>query len=130
MRVMRFIRENLGNPELGQETLCRHFGVSRAVLYRAFEPLGGVATFIRNLRLRKAYLALRQPEGSPPLGIIADTLGFSSVATFRDAFRRQFGFGPAEARQADGVTLSAYFGTDPERPYMTVARWATSLRNL
>jgi AraC-like DNA-binding protein len=130
MRVMRFIRENLADAELGPEMLCRHFGLSRAVLYRAFEPLGGVASFIRNLRLRKAYLALRQPEGSPPLGVIAEALGFSSVSTLRDAFRRKFGFGPAEARKTDGVVLAAFFETDPERPYMTVAQWATSLRNL
>lgn len=130
MRVMRFIRENLADPDLGPEMLCRRFGLSRAVLYRAFEPLGGVASFIRDLRLRKAYLALRQPDGAPPLGVIAETLGFSSVSTLRDAFRRKFGFGPAEARQMDGVMLSAFFETDPARPYMTVAQWATSLRNL
>jgi AraC-like DNA-binding protein len=130
MRVMRFIRENLADPDLGPELLCRHFGLSRAVLYRAFKPLGGVASFIRNLRLRKAYLALRQPGGSAPLGVIAETLGFSSVATLRDAFRHKFGFGPAEARAADGVVLSTFFGRNPERPYMTLPQWATSLRSL
>lgn len=129
MRVMRFIRENIANPDLSPELLCSHFGLSRAVLYRAFKPLGGVASFIRDLRLRKAYLALRQPGGSTPLGVIAETFGFSSVATFRDAFRHKFGFGPAEARQADAVVLSAFFGTDPERPYMTLVQWATSLRS-
>jgi AraC-like DNA-binding protein len=130
MRVMRYIRENLADARLGPEMLCSHFGLSRAVLYRAFKPLGGVASFIRNLRLRKAYLALRQPGGSAPLGVIAETLGFSSVATLRDAFHNKFGFGPAEARQADGVVLSAFLGTDLERPYMTVAQWATSLSSL
>ena len=80
-RMLRHVRENLSDPTLGPDALCQRFGVSRAVLYRAFEPLGGVSAYIRSLRLRRAYeLSCDLP---PPLGRLAASL--ASQASIRSA---------------------------------------------
>jgi AraC-like DNA-binding protein len=126
-RMMRHIRENLGDPDLGPDLLCRRFGVSRAVLYRAFAPLGGVAAHIRNRRLKQAFVALTAPEPALPLGPLAASLGFASAGAFRLAFRRRYGLGPGEVRERG---LSALADSAPafDRPYMTIPSWVGLVR--
>ncbi len=120
-RMLRYVRENLGDPALAPETLCRTFGVSRAVLYRAFEPLGGVSAYVRSLRLRRAYVELgRAPP--PPIGRLAASLGFASVDTFREAFRRKYGFAPGRA-PLDPLRRAA----EPGLAHMTIPSWAPEL---
>lgn len=51
--LRRVVEANLDNPELGPNFLTRHVGVSRATLYRLFEPLGGVRNYIQQRRLMR-----------------------------------------------------------------------------
>lgn len=98
-RIKRYIGENLGSRELSPAALCRRFRISRSQLYRTFEPLGGVASYIQTRRLEHAFALLRDPmfQGRK-IFEIAFASGFSSVAHFSVAFRRQFGFSPSDAR--------------------------------
>ena len=98
-RIKRYIEANLGSRDLSPAALCSRFRISRAQLYRIFEPLGGVASYIQARRLDRALAVLRDPahRGSRVFEIAFDA-GFSSIAHFSAAFRRQFGFSPSDAR--------------------------------
>lgn len=49
--MRRRIERNLHDLDLGVESLCRAFGVSRATLYREFATEGGIARYITRRRL-------------------------------------------------------------------------------
>lgn len=99
-RIQRHIGRNLGAP-LTPESLCRAFGISRSLLYRLFEPLGGVAHYVQQRRLLRAFHALANPVNQRlRVAEIATRLGFTSEAHFSRAFRAAFGLAPREARAA------------------------------
>jgi len=99
--ICRYIEANLAARDLGVERLTRTFGLSRASLYRLFEPVGGVASYVRARRLRRARQEL-QAVGldNRRIGPIAYQSGFSSVTAFNRAFREAYGQTPREARRS------------------------------
>lgn len=105
-RMRRFIDANLHDPDLGAETLCRQFGVSRASLYRLFAPLGGVSEHIRNRRLRRVFEALSDPVQPLAMAQVAERHGFTVWSSFSRAFKSRFGMTPGEAR-GQGVMAAA-----------------------
>jgi AraC-like DNA-binding protein len=64
-----------------------------------FKPLGGVANYITERRLRHALRVLSDPA-SPKVRIkeLAHDLGFTHAAAFARAFRRLFGVAPSDIR--------------------------------
>jgi AraC-like DNA-binding protein len=98
-RVKRYIDEHLASPSLAPDLICSDVAVSRATLYRAFEPIGGVAAYIQTRRLEAAHAHLAQPDRQSKVASIGYALGFSSDAHFNKAFRRRFGFTPGTTRQ-------------------------------
>jgi hypothetical protein len=56
--IKRYIEQHLASPELSPASICAAFGLSRATLYRLFEPLGGIASSIRERRLARTYAEL------------------------------------------------------------------------
>ncbi len=106
IRLKRHIDQNLGVPDLGPDHLCRHFGLSRARLYRLFAPFGGVADYIRRRRLHRAMTILSDPKAADrPLGALAVDLGFGDGAAFSRAFKTQFDMTPSEARELGRDTV-------------------------
>lgn len=108
-RVKRYIDEHLASPSLAPDLICSDVAVSRATLYRAFEPIGGVAAYIQTRRLEAAHTHLAQPDRQGKVASVGYALGFSSDAHFNKAFRRRFGFTPGTTRQnmmrkAEGVS--------------------------
>jgi AraC-like DNA-binding protein len=98
-RIQRDIAAHLGSPELHVDALCSAFGISRTRLYRLFEPLGGVASYIQEQRLVRAYTELANPaHDRRRIYDIAFDLGFTSEAHFSRAFRRTFGLSPSDVR--------------------------------
>jgi len=97
-RAKQFIRDNLLQPNLDTKELCRYLGMSRSSLYRLFEPLGGVARYIRSVRLLDAHRALSAPSDTRPVYAIARERGFDDPSEFSRAFKHQFGYSPTEAR--------------------------------
>lgn len=128
LRVLRHIRENLHDVDLGPDVLCRRFGLSRAALYRLFAPLGGVAHHIRNTRLKRALTMLSAPGPAPALGDVAAKVGFESVDALRSAFYRRFGFHPSESRSHAALPATASEGPDPEAAHQAVLSWVSFLR--
>lgn len=96
--IRRFIRDNLKNPNLNSELICRVVGVSRPVLYRIFSEEGGVKKAIQRQRLEGA---LEELSFTPPklgaVGRIAYSWAFVDGAQFSRLFRDAFGFRPSDA---------------------------------
>ncbi|SAL52558.1 AraC family transcriptional regulator [Caballeronia sordidicola] len=103
-----YIEGNLADPGLGPARLREALKVSRTALYALFEPMGGVAEYIRARRLDEAMRRLESPAHSRDLiGAIACAAGFMSESTFNRAFKERFGCTPTDARArrvANGVT--------------------------
>jgi AraC-like DNA-binding protein len=115
--IKRHVEEHLVMPGVGIDYLCERFGLSRSALYRLFEPEGGLAAYIQQRRLIRAYARLTAPEMRDRRIIdIALESQFASDATFARAFRRQFGVTPRDVR-----ALAA--GHDVQEP-----RWFRELR--
>lgn len=97
-RIQHYITRHLGAP-LSPEVLCQTFGISRAALYRMFEPLGGVAHYVQQRRLLMAYHALANPANRRlRVAEVAARAGFASNAHFSRAFRAAFDVAPSDVR--------------------------------
>lgn len=97
-RARRAVHARLADPGLTPASLAQTIGVSRSVLYRLFEPIGGVASYIRNCRLAEARRAIADSADMRRIHQIADACGFSSSQEFSRAFRHRYGHSPSEAR--------------------------------
>jgi AraC-like DNA-binding protein len=97
--IKRYIDTQLESAELDISQIARRFGLSRASLYRLFEPDGGVASHVRSRRLHRAARLLTSPTHRH-LRILDVALEshFASETSFARAFRREFGLSPAELR--------------------------------
>lgn len=94
-----YIEQHLAQSTLGQEQLCQHFALSRTGLYRLFEPLGGVAQFIRQRRLDRARRQLLDPRYKHlQIAQVARNHGLQPE-TFSRLFNQAFGLSPRVARQ-------------------------------
>ena len=119
--ITRFIEANLASRELGIEKITRTFGLSRASLYRLFEPVGGVACYIRTRRLARARKELTAPGlQDRRIGPIAYRAGFQSIPAFNRAFRDAYGETPRNARKPEGGPVLA---TTPRGRMGVLARW-------
>lgn len=98
--LRRLVRENLHAVTFGPHRLCRLSGMSRSQLYRLFAPLGGVAAFIRDERLRAAERMLRDPADGRGIAEIAAAVGLCDPSSFGRMFRIRFGCSPRELREA------------------------------
>jgi AraC-like DNA-binding protein len=124
----RFIETNLHDPELGPELICRKLGVSRAKLYRAFEPMGGVRSYIQQRRLTRAHQLVTDPaHAHQRIGVIATRCGFGNVSVFSRAFRQVYGMPPTEMRESlDHAELTDVVFSG-EASFGTVRRWLLGL---
>ena len=92
--------------DLGRERLCAVFGLSRSALYRVFGPAGGVEAVIRRQRLVAAGAVLRGRR-AVDIETVATRFGFTDASSFSRAFRREFGYPPSMARDADTDPFTA-----------------------
>ncbi|MEO1303490.1 MAG: AraC family transcriptional regulator [Pseudomonadota bacterium] len=93
--ICRYVERNLGDPDLTASSILRDFGVSRAGLYRMFEPQGGVRHYITERRAIRAVLELSkgvQTRGA--VQAVADRWGFSTGPNFNRVIKRMFGASP------------------------------------
>lgn len=85
------------DPDIAE--VARAIGVSRSGLYRAFEDMGGVKTYVRRRRLNLARARLQLNGGDRKhIAETAAAFGFSSVSVFSREFRGRFGHGPDEVQ--------------------------------
>jgi AraC-like DNA-binding protein len=128
--VAQQLEARLHEPDLDAEQVAAGLGMSRSTLYRVFEPVGGVAGYVRRRRLIRAALALAAPENARrKIGEIAFEHGFASEATFSRVFRTTFGLTPRAARERSAAfwTLPAH-RSDAPTDAPEFARWMRMLR--
>jgi AraC-like DNA-binding protein len=101
-QISRFIEMHLTDEALSADSLCAVFKISRATLYRLFEPLGGVQSFIKERRLARIHTLLSTAEGRVHLTRIAEAHGFKSATYFSRAFREHFGYTPSDVTTGKG----------------------------
>ena len=102
--IRRFVRQEIKNPNLTADRVCKEIGLSRAALFRIFKPDGGFKRAITKLRLNGALAELART--SPAHGAIqrvARNWVFPDQAHFSRLFKESFGFRPTDAV---GVGLS------------------------
>jgi AraC-like DNA-binding protein len=105
--IRRFVDRNLNSPELGPEMIANNFGLSRASLYRLFEPVGGIARYIRKQRLNQVFQEITAAElANQRIGQIAYRFGFKNISAFSRLFRATYGASPREAK-LKGVSYTA-----------------------
>ena len=95
-RVMKYLNENLTDPDLNVEKLTEDVGISRAQLHRKMKEIAGVSTgeFIRNLRLEQAARLIE--EGEINITQVAYSVGFNNQTHFSTVFKKHYGMSPSE----------------------------------
>lgn len=100
-RIRAFIEANLSSPDLSPAVILEHHALSRAMLYRLFEPYGGVADYVRRRRLAHCYADIASPaQRHRPISDIAYAHGFINETAFSRAFSDHFGISPRRTRHA------------------------------
>jgi AraC-like DNA-binding protein len=94
--ICRYIDEHLSDEQMSSEELAARFRISRATLYRLFEPLGGVKCHIKERRLAHIHAVLLSGSSDLPLARLAESYGFRHATHFSRDFRQQFGYRPSE----------------------------------
>lgn len=99
--LQQYVEDNLSEPNLGVETICARFRMSRATLYRLFKDLGGVRDYIQRRRLMACFKALTtRANMSRGIFDVALDYGFTSPSHLATRFRQHFGMSPSEVREA------------------------------
>lgn len=126
-QMQRFVDLHLSQSDLSADTLCRQFKISRSTLYRLFEPLGGVAQYVKERRLARIHALLSTSTGRIHLGRLADDHGFKGAPHFSRAFREQYGYSPSDVQRFGAAALR----NEPARisgPTAAFESWVRSLR--
>ncbi len=95
-RIPGFIKANLVRADLTVDLITSRMGVSSSVLYRMFQPLGGVPTRVRQRNLLSMRRALAQWSDTRSIRAVARASGSHTKGSFREAF----GVTPGECRQS------------------------------
>lgn len=128
-RIADEIDRRICDPTLDPNSLASAFGMSRATLYRTFEPVGGIAEYIRRRRLSAAAVTMTRPENRRrKIAEIAFEFGFSSESAFTRAFKLAFGVPPGVARERSIRHLPSGPGHSGANSSSDFARWMRMLR--
>jgi len=97
--VLKYINENISEPELSVEELASKVFLSRSQLYRKIKTLTGVSVneFIRNVRLEKAKELIEL--GNDNITEISYKVGFSSPSYFTKCYKDKYGYLPTHNKK-------------------------------
>ncbi|OAS23278.1 helix-turn-helix domain-containing protein [Methylobacterium platani] len=112
-RAVAYIEQHLGDRDLNTATIAAGAGVSRSVLYRLFEPAGGVARFVQQQRVTRLRRALSRAEDDRSIDEIATACGFTSPSHAGRLFRSAVGLPPGEYRRSLRAGPGAAPGLSP-----------------
>lgn len=95
-KVLRFIEDNLANPDFGVPMLSSEIGMSQPILYKKIRALTNLSVndFIKSIRLKKAAQLLEQKQHT--IYEIAYQVGFNDRKYFSQEFKKYFGKTPTE----------------------------------
>ena len=94
--VTNVIENNLSNPDLNVDFVCKALDLQSKALYRLLKKYVGVSPvdYIRQMRLRKAAMLLEQKKFS--VSEVMYMVGFSSPSYFAKCFSALFGCPPGQ----------------------------------
>lgn len=95
-KVIRYIDENLTNPQLSVEILAKELGMSRGSLYTKMLELTGETPveFIRSIKLDRAAVLLEKSDMN--VAQVSYSVGFATPNYFARSFRNRFNMQPSE----------------------------------
>ena len=95
-KVLNYINDNMGNPDLNVELLASQLNLSRSQFYRKIKALTNQTAneFLRNIRLQKAKQIIE--KGNTNISEVCYKVGFSSPSYFTKCFKSYFGVLPSE----------------------------------
>jgi YesN/AraC family two-component response regulator len=93
-KIIKIVVDQLDNQSLSIEDISQLVHLSRTQVHRKVKTLTGHSTsvFVRNIRLEKAYLLLKNRKGN--VSEIAFQTGFNSASYFSTCFSEYFGYPP------------------------------------
>lgn len=99
IRLNKVIAENLDNPDLDQQLLCRELGLSRASLFNKLKSITGTGAkeYITKIRIEKAKALMESTDMS--IAEVSEKTGFASQSYFSTAFKGYTGLTPSQYRQ-------------------------------
>ena len=99
IRLNKIISENIDNPELDQELLCKEMGMSRASLFNKMKHITGAGAkeYITKIRIEKAKALIENTTLN--IAEISDKTGFASQSYFSTAFKNSTGLTPSQYKQ-------------------------------
>lgn len=94
---VKFINENIDNPELVVEDLARNAGMSRTAYFNRMKHITGLSPigFIKQMRIKSALQLLEQ-EKSMSITDIAYHVGFTDPKYFSRCFKSEMGLTPSQ----------------------------------
>ncbi len=100
-KVLSYINENLGDPDLNVEVLASQLNLSRSQFYRKIKALTNQTAneFLRNIRLQRAKQIIE--TGNANISEVCYKIGFSSPSYFTKCFKSYFGVLPTEVSGAN-----------------------------
>lgn len=95
IQLNKIISDNISNPYLDQQMICRELGVSRALLYNKMKAITGAGAkeYITRIRIEKAKNLIETT--SLTIAEISDMTGFASQSYFSTAFKNYAGMTPS-----------------------------------
>lgn len=99
IRITRWIQQNLNNPLLSAELICKNCFVSRATLFRILSPYGGVTSYIHELRLQKCLDEIVKLHRSSTITEISEKWGYSNYPHFSRLFKKRYTISPGEIQE-------------------------------
>lgn len=99
-KVLRFIENNLAEPDLSNQKIADSQGISLRYLQKLFEGQEqSLHQLVLDKRLQKAQqILLDKQQGLSSIEQVAYRCGFNSYAHFSRSFKKHFGVSPSELR--------------------------------
>lgn len=98
-KAVKFITENISDPDMKIDDIAQAMGMSRSVLYGKIKNAVGLTPidFVRHIRIMKAIEMLKNTDET--LTSIAYAVGFSDPKYFSKVFKKEMGIIPSEYRE-------------------------------
>lgn len=103
--AIHYIHEHYRNPELSNQSISKHVGVTANHLSYIFKTQLGVTihNYLKYVRIEQAKLRIVQ--GRQNLTEIAEDVGFSSIHLFSRTFKSDVGVMPSKFAAMDAITI-------------------------
>ncbi|WP_170916760.1 hybrid sensor histidine kinase/response regulator transcription factor [Dyadobacter psychrophilus] len=98
--LLILIEDNIEDPELDVDFLCKHLYISRTKLYQKIKSITdqSVGDFIRTVRLKKAIQIMTHED--IPLSKVVERIGLQSSSSFSKIFKKEYGKSPLQFMQS------------------------------